>query len=104
MLIADDSEPRVMMRDVDGERKNWDRGFDGSTFLSFFCFYFEICGICFSTSETMTGGYKSMLLTLRGSGLAFSPGISLSGIRSSAPRLEILSQIWLVKSENLIPF
>jgi hypothetical protein len=28
----------------------------------------------------------------------------LSGIRSSAPRLEILSQIWLVKSENLIPF
>jgi hypothetical protein len=45
-----------------------------------------------------------MLLTFNGSGLAFSPGIYFKGINNSAPRLEIFSQIWLVKSENLIPF
>lgn len=47
MLIVEDKEPRVIMFEVEGETKNWDRGFKGSIFLSFFCFSLEICGTCF---------------------------------------------------------
>lgn len=93
MLIVEDKEPKVMMSEVEGEIKNCDNGFNGSIFLSFFCFYFDIWGICFSTSETITGGSKSILLIFRGLGLTFSPGISFKGINNSAPRLEILSQM-----------
>lgn len=104
MFIVEDREPKVIMSEVEGEMKNCDKGFNGSIFLSFFCFDFEIWGICFYTSENITGGYKSMFLIFKGLGLAFSPGIYFSGINNYAPRLEILSQMWLVKSDILIPF
>ena len=47
MLIVDDKDPKVIIKEVDGDMQNWDNGFVGSTFLSFFCFYFDIWGICF---------------------------------------------------------
>jgi len=71
-----------MINYVDGEIKNWERGFKGSTFLSFFCFDFEICGICFSTSENITGGSRSILLIFNGFGLTFYPAIYFKGINN----------------------
>lgn len=42
MFIVEDREPKVIMSEVEGEMKNCDKGFNGSIFLSFFCFDFEI--------------------------------------------------------------
>ena len=66
MFIVEDKLPKVIIKALDGEMKNWESGFRGSTFLSFFFLDLDIWGICFSTYETITGGYKSILLILNG--------------------------------------
>lgn len=45
--MTEDKLPRVIIKAEEGEMKNWDKGLEGSTFLSFFWLYLDILGIRF---------------------------------------------------------